>query len=135
MVKSVSESNNQLVHIVRKKKEDASFYVFWREDGSDIKDSAMHLDFRPIITEYNLKGNFLLLHWQAKPVGKRRWGIYDGANDIYHSLVWDKVYFDLVTMKLLQLDEKKHPTKPTAVILLDDATLTFKDNKYYITSV
>ncbi len=48
--------------------------------------SQLFLDFNPLIKKFNLKGNFSLIHWQAKPKNYREWGIYNSETDSYSSI-------------------------------------------------
>ena len=37
-----------------------------------VANSELLLDFNPVIEEFELKGNFYLIHWQARPKGHRQ---------------------------------------------------------------
>ncbi len=78
-------------------------------------DFELKMDFNPIIDKFNLAGKFCLLHWQAKPFGLRRWGIYDGGIDKYFAATWDCIDVNCSGIPL-QLDETIVKTVPTAVI-------------------
>lgn len=80
-----------------------------------LPDFELKMDFNPIIDRFNLTGNFCLLHWQAKPFGLRRWGIYDAGIDEYFAATWDCVDISCGGIPL-QLDETTATTVPTAVI-------------------
>jgi hypothetical protein len=88
-----------------------------------LPDFELKMDFNPIIDKFNLAGNFCLLHWQAKPFGLRRWGIYDGGKDKYYAATWNHLHcLCLTPPRFLQLDEDLVKTVPTAVMLFIDAT-------------
>ena len=101
------------------------FHIGWRDDKGEIVDnSRIALNFRPIIQEFKLEPPYVLLHWQARPKGLRRWGLYDGGADQYFGVDWDQFNVnDLVTFKTLQIDENEHRVVPTAVNYFPDAVL------------
>ena len=79
------------------------------------------LNFNPIVEQFSLSGKFCLLHWQAKPFGLRRWGLYDGAKDSYVACEWNQIEL-LKNPRCLQIDEAIASTVPTAVLHFEDAT-------------
>ena len=80
----------------------------------DVRDSEIKLDFNPLIEQFNLSGNFYLIHWQARPQGYRQWGIYNSKDDTYtSSLELPKAYG---AMRLLMLDDSQPNKLPSAVI-------------------
>ncbi len=91
----------------------------------NIPNSELELDFNPIIDEFDLKGNFLLIHWQAKPKGYRKWGIYSSKGDRYYSLT--SIEMERWTGKTLQLDDLTASTVPSAVLLVKNARLIIVD--------
>lgn len=92
----------------------------------NVPNSELELDFNPIINEFNLLGSFALLHWQAKPKGKRTWGVYSSETDNYYSCSHVNMNFGKVST--LQIDEDKHKTVPTAVLHYPDGKVcTFGD--------
>ena len=92
----------------------------------NIPNSELELDFNPIIDEFNLKGDFLLIHWQAKPKGYRKWGIYASKSDRYYSL--SAIDMERWTGNTLQLDDLTAKTVPSAVLLVRDARLIIVDD-------
>lgn len=76
----------------------------------------LNMNFAPIIEQFNLGGKFCLLHWQAKPFGLRRWGIYDGENDSYCSTEWQSLEVKAGKIVPLQVDENIIKSVPTAVL-------------------
>lgn len=93
-------------------------------------DFALNMDFNPVIDRYRLRGHFCLLHWQAKPVGQRRWGIYDAGADQYISQLPDRFRL-LVLGQALQVDETIVKTVPTAVMYYPNSKL-IRDNYYSV---
>lgn len=85
-----------------------------------LPDFELKMDFNPIIEKFQLVGKLCLLHWQAKPFGLRRWGIYDAGIDQYFSATWDCLDVNCSGIPL-QLDETIVTTVPTAVIYFRDA--------------
>lgn len=98
---------------------DRRFKVWW--DDAVLQRQALTLDFNSIINRFNLPQrypDFVLLHWQARPKGLRRWGVYHYGNDQYYGTDWDKCSFDNCTIELLQMDEMQLINPPSAVVLL-----------------
>lgn len=83
-------------------------------------DFELKMDLNPIINNFQLTGNFCLLHWQAKPFGLRRWGIYDAGIDEYFAATWDCLDINCRGTPL-QLDETTVTSVPTAVIYFREA--------------
>ena len=105
------------------------FRVFW--DEQRYLAQALSLDFNPIIQHFKLDAlysDFVLLHWQARPVGLRRWGMYHRKTDQYYGSDWDKVEFDDCHISLLQIDELKLVSPPSAVVLLPNHCITREGN-------
>jgi hypothetical protein len=86
------------------------------------------MDFNPIINWFHLRGAFCILHWQAKPFGQRRWGIYDAKEDRYFSLKYHELQLRVMP-QLLQIDETLIKTVPTAVLYFSRSTVV--KNDYY----
>lgn len=80
-----------------------------------LPDFELKMNFTPIIREFQLVGKFCLLHWQAKPFGLRRWGVYDAGADKYFATTWNCTDINCGGIPL-QLDETIVTTVPTAVI-------------------
>lgn len=77
------------------------------------------MNFNPIIQKYDLSGDFVLLHWQAKPKNLRGWGLYDSATDQYYQTNSDLQLPEL-KIKLVDVNERYVLTVPTAMILFQD---------------
>ena len=88
----------------------------------------LQMDFNPIIDWFRLRGQFCILHWQAKPFGERRWGVYDAEVDQYTSLKYCELEL-LAIPQLLQVDENLIKTVPTAVLYFPRSKLI--KNGYY----
>ena len=82
--------------------------------------TAMVLDFNHLIRAYDLVPPFVIFHFQARPKGLRRWGIFDGGRDEYLSLESDRVRLDLPG-RPIQIPDAEG-VMPTAVLLYDKAT-------------
>ena len=91
----------------------------------NVPNSELELDFNPVIEEFDLSGDFLLIHWQARPKGYRRWGIYVSGTDRYYSL--KAIDLERWTGKTLQLDDMTAKTVPSAVLLVKNARLIIVD--------
>lgn len=91
-------------------------------------DFNLRMDFNSIIERFRLSGQFCLVHWQAKPFGERRWGVYDAGNDQYISFRYSEMEIKTIPI-LLQVDENIIKTVPTAVLYFPQTILT-KDNYY-----
>jgi hypothetical protein len=84
-----------------------------------LPDFELKMNFDPIIERFQLTGKFCLLHWQAKPFGLRRWGLYDAGIDQYFATTWDCIDIKCNAIPL-QLDETIIKTVPTAVLYFKD---------------
>ena len=98
-----------------------------------VTSSELELDFQPIIDHFKLEGNFILLHWQARPKGHREWGIYSSRDDSYRSIA--EVKFNSVWLKSLQLDDATAKTIPSAVLYGDDDRITCINDRSIIGAV
>jgi hypothetical protein len=90
-----------------------------------LPDFELNMNFSPIIEQFKLAGKYCLLHWQAKPKGLRRWGIYDGATDEYSTADWDKLELNPPQVIPLQVDENIISSVPTAVLLLPNCKCSY----------
>lgn len=82
----------------------------------------LKMDFNPIIERFHLVGNFCLVHWQAKPFGLRRWGVYDAGKDKYYPFSWNGAVCS-TSPKFLQIDEELVKSVPTAVLFFTETTV------------
>ncbi len=92
----------------------------------NIPNSEIELDFNPIIDNFKLEGDYLLLHFQAKPKESRQWGVYASKTDSYHSI--KEFDLDRPQVRSLHLDETQHKTVPTAVLLVENSRLILIDD-------
>jgi hypothetical protein len=115
-------------HIITKTGQ-SQFNLQWE----NVPDSTINLDFRPLQEEFNLRGVYCLLHWQAKPKGLRRFGIYESLNDNYLSVDSSNLLISpSLKTGVLQIDEKIHATLPTAVMLYEKCYLRWLDPNWFI---
>jgi hypothetical protein len=91
-----------------------------------LPDFELKMDFNPIINKFRLAGSFCLVHWQAKPFGLRRWGVYDGGKDKYYPFTWNGALCS-TPPRFLQIDEELVKSVPTAVLLFLDTTVVLKE--------
>lgn len=80
-----------------------------------VPNSQLFLDFTPLIKKFNLRGNFSLIHWQAKPKHYREWGIYNSETDSYSSLAGFNMEGVFTS---LQIPDKEAIAIPSAVLLI-----------------
>lgn len=79
-------------------------------------DFVLEMDFNPFIDLLAIRNTrFCMLHYQAKPFGERRWGIYDSSTDNYVSLESREVNIHTLP-RLLQVDETLVKSVPTAIL-------------------
>lgn len=108
---------------------EAKFHIVWDEKSED----DLTVNFNPLISTYRLKGEFCMVHWQAKPKFLRRWGIYDSSTDSYRAFDHDKLDILIgVQCRPLQINEGMHSTVPTAVLLFEPSILVVKTNGSYV---
>lgn len=98
--------------IVIKKKSKARFEL--HHEG--VPNSTLEIDFNSVINELELTGDFILLHWQARPRGLRQWGVYFSTTDMYHSFLFYKIPKEY-EWKGMQIEEKPGQLPPTAVLV------------------
>lgn len=96
------------------------FIISW----SNTLETSLILDFNPFIERFKLDLNqeFRLLHWQARPKGVRTWGVFysSGKYKVFHE---EWYALGNLNVNLLQLDETKIKTLPTAVLYLREPKL------------
>lgn len=95
-----------------------------------LRDFRLLMDFRPLWEAVNPTGPCCLVHWQAKPRGQRRWGIFDGES--YRSF---EGYSSELPCEGLQLDEQQVLTVPTAVLCYRKARCISEGNTAVIVGV
>jgi hypothetical protein len=97
-----------------RKLSDTRFQIIYRE----LPKFKLFVDFRPLIESLGLTEDFCLVHWQARPRGERRWGIFDGKG--YRGF---ESYRSELPCEGMQLDERLQTTVPTAVLCYRNARL------------
>lgn len=85
----------------------------------------LEVSFNPLIVSHTLEGDFCLLHWQAAPRALRRWGIYDERSEGYYSFAAHQVTLQVLG-QLIEVDERRLSTKPTAVLLFPRSRLDLR---------
>jgi hypothetical protein len=58
-----------------------TFTCYWLDDrGFPVSNGRIFLDFNPVVTAANLErtNHWAIVHFQARPVFLRRFGVYDG---------------------------------------------------------
>ena len=95
-----------------------------------VSNSELELDFNPLSEEFKLHGDYLLIHWQAKPKGYRQWGIYSSMTDSYISV--KAITLDRSLGETLQLDDQTANSVPSAVIKVRNARLVLIDDRAII---
>lgn len=105
--------------------------LFWIDDlGEMIPDSLITLNFNPIIKAANLVKNFAICHYQARPKGLRRWGIfYEGD---YFSV---KKINSAVPYESILLDESDLFYPPNAVLVHRNCQLVFNQSEATLRSI
>lgn len=98
-----------------------------------VNGSDLELNFNPIIDQFKLKGNFTLIHWQARPKGHREWGIYSSKDDSYRSVA--ELTINYATVRSLQLDDATAKTIPSAVLYTGEDLITCINDKSIIGNV
>ena len=95
--------------------------------------SELELDFQPVIDEFKLEGDFILIHWQARPKGHRQWGIYSSKDDSYRSVA--ELKFNLLSAESLQLDDATAKSIPSAVLYTAEDRITCINDRSIIGAV
>jgi len=111
-----------------------TFRSLWLDQrGIEVPDSRIKLSFAPIIETFGLSGSYCLLHWQAKPKGLRRFGVYCSTSDSYTAIDHDRLRINASGQSLaLQINETLHKTVPTAVLYYPHCQLIDKTDYFLI---
>lgn len=105
--------------------------LFWIDDlGEMLPDSLITLDFNPIIKAANLVKNFAICHYQARPKGLRRWGIF--YEEDYFSV--EKVTSS-IPYETIWLDESSLTFPPNAVLIHQNCQLVFNQSEATLRSI
>lgn len=95
--------------------------------------SELELNFNPIIEAKNLTGDYLIIHWQARPKGDREWGIYQSSDDSYRSTLGGKI--NMSDAEMFQLDDKTAKTIPSAVLITNESRVTCINDRVIVGQV
>lgn len=101
---------------------EGQFRVFWEKHESQ----ALKLDFRPLLKQLQLKFPAVLLHWQGKPYGLRRWGVYCSSSDQYYGVDFNKLDLGNCQSRTHQIPERQFKTLPTAVLVYPNCKILAK---------
>lgn len=105
--------------------------LFWIDDrGKLLPDSVITLDFNPIIKSANLIKDFAICHYQARPKGLRKWGIFYANN--YFSV---ERISSLVPYESILLEESNLAFPPNAVLLHRNCELILNQSEATIRSI
>lgn len=101
---------------------------------SDLDAFRLVVNFEPLAIATGLADNYCLLHWQAKPHGRRKWGIFchEGGETRYISPVG---FFCDLPILTVQVDETVITTVPTAALAVKQAKLRQEGELWRISSV
>lgn len=93
--------------------------------GHHITNFGLKMDFNPIIEEFNLTGDYVIQHWQAKPFGYRQFGYLSVTNNQSNYITIPHPYCKIfVVPQTLQIDETKNLGKvPVGVLIYRNAKL------------
>lgn len=94
-----------------------------------IPDFILRLNFEPIVDEFNLTGDFTLLHWQAKPKQLRRWGAFCQLKGTTQYHAFDHFIANGLEHRGFQLDETDTLFVPTAVVYYPNCTCSVDAGK------
>ena len=117
--------------IITKGKIPNTFTCHWQDVlGNVILNSKLDLDFNPIIKASGLSENFVIVHYQAKPLFLRRFGVM--ANGEYFSVTSIKAESPYQTIHVHETNLLK---PPNAVLVHPESRLTITDNIAVITAL
>lgn len=115
--------------IITKGKTSNTFTCHWQDGfGNLILGSKLDLDFNPVIKASGLVNDFVIVHYQAKPLFLRRFGVI--ANGEYFSVAKiesTSSYFSVL------VHETNLIKPPNAVLIHPESLLTVKDDTALIT--
>lgn len=117
--------------IITKGKIPNTFISQWQDAlGNLILGSKLDLDFNPVIEASGLVNNFVIVHYQAKPLFLRRFGVI--ANGEYFSVASIEA---TTPYRSVLVHETNLIKPPNAVLIHPESLLTVKDNVAIITSL
>jgi len=94
----------------------------YRLEYPDLAGFGLIVNFEPLVQAGGLQGDFCIIHWQGKPFGRRRWGVFHQRGSVadYQPM---RVLDILGKTYSLQLNEREFPNLPSAVLIAENATL------------
>lgn len=117
--------------IITKGKIPNTFTCHWQDGfGNVISGSKLDLDFNPCIEASGLTKNFVIVHYQAKPLFLRRFGVM--ANGKYFSVRSIKAESPY---QAIQVHETNLLKPPNAVLIHPESFLTITDDIAIITAL
>lgn len=115
--------------IITKGKTPNTFTCHWQDGfGNVISGSKLDLDFNSVIQASGLVNNFVIVHYQARPLFLRRFGVM--ANGEYFSVRSIKAESPYQTIHVHETNLIK---PPNAVLIHPESLLTIKDDIALIT--
>ena len=115
--------------IITKGKTPNTFTCHWQDGfGNVISGSKLDLDFNSVIQASGLVNNFVIVHYQARPLFLRRFGVI--ANGEYFSVRSIKAESPYQTIHVHETNLIK---PPNAVLIHPESLLTIKDDIALIT--
>lgn len=115
--------------IITKGKTPNTFTCHWQDGfGNVISGSKLDLDFNSVIQASGLVNNFVIVHYQARPLFLRRFGVM--ANGEYFSVTSVQAESPYQTIHVHETNLIK---PPNAVLIHPKSLLTIKDNTALIT--
>ncbi|CCI18531.1 hypothetical protein MICAF_40014 [Microcystis aeruginosa PCC 9807] len=117
--------------IITKGKTPNTFTCHWQDGfGNVISGSKLDLDFNPCIEASGLTENFVIVHYQAKPLFLRRFGVI--ANGEYFSV---SSIESTTPYRSVLVHETNLIKPPNAILIHPESLLTVKDNIAIITPI
>lgn len=115
--------------IIIKGKTPNTFTCYWQDGfGKVISGTTLDLDFNPCIEASGLTKNFVIVHYQAKPLFLRRFGVIaDGEYFSVTKIESKTSYFSVL------VHETNLIKPPNAVLIHPGSLLTVKDDIALIT--
>lgn len=115
--------------IITKGKTPNTFTCHWQDGfGNVISGSKLDLDFNPCIEASGLTENFVIVHYQAKPLFLRRFGVI--ANGEYFSV---SSIESTTPYRSVLVHETNLIKPPNAILIHPESLLTVKDDIAIIT--
>lgn len=105
-----------------------------------IADGKLAMDFQPVVNAIRRKaGNkpFVFLHWQAKPIGVRTWGVFSvNAEGQTKYLSSENIEINSTNSpSTIQINEVLFKVKPTAGLLWINSESVERDGRIYINDI